>query len=67
MKFITNSTETETIGINEHASVVVLSIKDHEDGLALYVRIDGILSPAFEVGTPEELLAYSAAIIEAWE
>ena len=65
MKFITNSTETQAIGVSDAAGVVVIELKDSDQGLALHIRVDRVLRTKFELGTLEELQAKAAAIIEA--
>ena len=67
MKFVVNSTATQVIGVSETAGVVVLSIVTVSSGLSLYVRVDGVLIPDFELGTLEELQAAATVIMEALE
>ena len=66
MIFVTNSTDTQAIGIGTTASVVALTIQASEHELSLHVRVDGINQPDFETSQSlDDLKAKAAAIMGA--
>ena len=66
MKIITNSTNTQAVGIGDNTVSIALRINQTEEGYTLSVRLSGMFLPDFEIDeTLEGIQAKAATILEA--
>jgi len=66
MKIITNSTNTQAVGIGDTTVSVALRINQTEEGYTLSVRLSGMFLPDFEIDeTLEGIQIKAATILEA--